>query len=244
MVCVHKVDAMQVIQDYVSHGYSWWVAGEVEAAKAMAFATKMDDLYGVGLDRNRRARRAVRGEANAQLVLYPKADSTALRWWLLATAGDGEICRREKLTPVDSKSPWLEWRGYELVRLTFKSRSKPSWTWRMTDTEIENWHARLKKAGSSKNPLLMQQAVHSLYRVPGFAGIRQRVGYLMKVARREWSTTHTKDTFPAPPPRLFYLRKRLKEQQALSALVRRASRGNVSWFGATKRSVEISSKAP
>lgn len=243
MVCVHKIDAMQLIQDLVSHGYSWWIAGEVEANRASAFVSKMDELYGVGLDRNRRARRAARGECNAYLVLYPKPDATALRWWLLATDGQGEIRRREKMTPLGSKATRLEWRGYELVRLTFKMRKKSSWTWRMTQAEVEGWHARLKRAGSSQNPILMEQAIHSLYRAPGFAGIRQQIGYLMTVAREEWKAGHAAQ-LPKTPSRLLYLRKRIKEQQPLSALVRRASRSNASWFGTVKRSVLIAGDSP
>lgn len=237
-ICIHKIDAMQVIQDLTSHGYHWWATGEVEASKALTFSSKMDQIYGVGLDRNRRARRAAKGEANAQLVMYPLASSTSLRWLLLATDGTGEIHRREKLRRVDSKEH-LEWRGYELVRLTFRSRSKASWTWRMTAAEVDAWKARFKRAASSENPVLMQQAVWSLYRTPGFAGIRQQVGHLMKYATVEWKTAGRKAPFPSPPPRLLYVRKRAKEQQPLSTLVRRVARGGCSWFGTAKRSVVI-----
>lgn len=237
-VCIHKIDAMQRAQDLVSHGYHWWATGEVEAARALAFASKMDDLYLVGLDRNRRARRASRAEANSQLVMYPIASSTSLRWVLLSTDGDGEIHRREKLHRTDCKER-LEWRGYELVRLTFKSRSKPSWTWRMTADEVDAWKSRFVRAAKTENIVLMQQAVWSLYRAPGFAGVRQQVGHLMKFARTAWKSAGRRAAFPSPPPKLFYLRKRSKEQQSLSALVRRVARGGASWFGTAKRSVVI-----
>lgn len=240
-ICIHKTDAMKLIQDLVSHGYQWWCGGAVEAQKVLAFSSRMDELYGVNLDRNRRARKAKDGEANTQLVMYPMDDSKTLRWWLLATNGSGLIHTREKLIRADSKTR-LEWRGYEVVRLTFKNRPSPSWTWRMTEDEVKNWHARLDKAAGSDNPVWMEQAIHSLYKTPGVAGIRQQVGHLVVYAKAAWKKSGRGKPFPPLPLRLSYMRYKTKEKQLLSSMVRRVMRDRDSWFGTVKRNVKIAAK--
>ncbi|MES2682144.1 MAG: hypothetical protein V4650_01380 [Pseudomonadota bacterium] len=245
LVRITKTDTMRLMLLHVSRGYFYWTSGEVEASRALPFAAKMADQYGADIDRNRRARAREAGQANAVLFMYPARNSTKLKWWLLATEGEGEVRRREKMLDTRFTGQRLTWSpGYEVAPMTKQGRQRPAWSWRIKPEEMRDWCARLRQAARSTDPTAMQQAIWSMFRVPGFASARSQVGHLLAYAKREWKIAGNVSDFPPCPPKLFYIRHRVAEAQPLSALVRRAARGGVGWFGNTARNIQLDNQQP
>lgn len=116
MVIQHKTDLMRQMIRLVSHGYHFWVSGSVPVSKSESMILKFDDRYSVNATSQQRYRRKKRGEANAQLLLWPDPDGDELLWWLLATDGDGLIHQMEDLSDGTKKRSRIGITGYELLR--------------------------------------------------------------------------------------------------------------------------------
>lgn len=61
---------------------------------------------------------------------------------------------------------------YKLVRHT-RSGARPPWTWRMTEETYRAVQQRVIESVRKKDDHALRQLVHSLYRAPGFAGVRR-----------------------------------------------------------------------
>ena len=235
-----KIATMASILHHVSHSYYFWTCGEVPANRALDLAGKFADLYSVDRTANQRYRARARGEANAVLLMYPIAGTRMLRWWLLATPGAGAIHERERLRDTRKTGQRLRWSDeYEVSKVTKKGREKPSWSWRLTKDNWDAWRERIRRASISTDASRMRQAMWSLWRSPGFGGVRQQVGHLLHGAKEEWKRRKKNRDFPAVPPVLPYVTYREADAQPLSVLVYRAAKGRAEWFGSDRRGVRI-----
>ncbi|HEV2651650.1 MAG TPA: hypothetical protein VGU69_10360 [Rhizomicrobium sp.] len=177
---------MQRLSDAMRHGYVQYQAGQVPAASALGLAAKFDALYAVSATERQRRYRKANGLANSRFMIYPLADGTGFQWWLLASEGRGVVHSREKLRngldPRD-RLQWLDW--YELIQAP-RQGSKAAWTWRMTRREHEAWQQQIRDAlRNQPTDDLLRQAMWSLSRVPGFAGLRDQVADLYKLTHAE-----------------------------------------------------------
>lgn len=204
----YKTAVMQRIQLVVSHGYDRYVSGECRNQRIDALATKFAEQYRVDATEGQRRWAKLHGRANAFLLLYPKRGTTDWLWWLLVSPGSGAVVERERLQSVTGQRTRLSWLSeYEIVLCQRKDKERPSVTWRMKRTLYNAWHARIRSAiRARKSDLPAQQALASLYRSPGFSGVRQQVFRLTQLFRKEWLRTRkTKETMP-PTRLLAYVR--------------------------------------
>lgn len=183
LVLMKKTLFLQRIQEAVVEGYRFYTLGSVSLERAAPVVRKFAELYGVGLDKNARYRRKATGQGNARLHLY-LGDDMRLDFALLVTPGEHCAHTLERLQEVD-KVP-LCYREFELVRLALKGRSQPGWTWRLDAKTVRAWRDRLHLHTAHNDKAAIYQDWYSLYRTPGFAGIRKQVGDLVSFWRHEW----------------------------------------------------------
>lgn len=184
-IYLHKTDVMKRIQHLVSHGYLHYIQGEIAPKKLEAFILKMSDRYEIQRTAQQRWRAKGKGICSTELVLLA---SDPVKFWILATEGEGLVHQLESLSDARNKAARLEITGYELVRVP-KKDGKPSWTWRMTSENYEAWQERIKSAVRRFNDDLVRQALWSLKRVPGFSESRRQAFKLQAFAKAQWKRT-------------------------------------------------------
>ncbi|QDZ26583.1 hypothetical protein [Noviherbaspirillum sp. UKPF54] len=182
-VLLSKTVYLQRIQEAVIDGYRHYVLGSVPLEKAPGLVRKFKDFYLAHLDKNARYRRKAAGLGNARLLLRFNEEQE-IDFALLVSPGEHPAHQLEKLGDV-RRTP-LAFREFELVLLTLKGREKPGLTWRLSAPTMESWRQRLHLYTAHYNRLELFRAWHSLYRVPGFAGIRRQIGELVVYWRAEW----------------------------------------------------------
>lgn len=226
LVHIHKTVLMQRLLDSVARGYWWHTSGTVPLAKAERFSNKLDERYGVHRNANQRAYAKRMGWSNARLFLYASPNAPMLYWWLLATDGEGRVHGEERLARAsDSRRRVRIGKNYELLRRT-RPRAKGGgtvWTWRMTSECVGEWRSRILAACRRSDAHAVTQAIVSLYRAPGFSGIRHQVGKLAALLRSEWRRRHGNIDELLLPRVLPYV-ERLSDSSVPLSQVRQASR--------------------
>jgi hypothetical protein len=155
-------------------------------------------------------------------------DSAKLRtilWLLLVSDGEHPAAVVEKLWDAHAPGERIRLDGYELVQLPRKDSAKPAWTWRMTADKYQAWRERVIE-GARKPALRAERDItQRLYSVPGFAGIRSQVGFIVGLWRKEWKRRRAaNDAFPQLPKQLRYAQRLRTIGVALSSLIRDAAR--------------------
>lgn len=178
-----KTVFLQRVQEAVGDGYRYYVVGTITLAKARGLVRKFKELYLVHLDKNARYRRKSEGLGNARCLLRWN-EELGLDFVLLVSPGEHPAHKLEKLR--DSRAGPLAYRELELVKLTLPGRDKPGLTWRFSTSTMEAWRQRLHLCTAHNNKLELFRAWHSLYRTPGFGGVRRQVGELVGYWRSEW----------------------------------------------------------
>ena len=194
----YKTDLMRELIRLVSHGYISWCSGSIEPKKAEGLMLKFHDRYAVNATSQQRYRRKTKDQANARLLMCLDESGESVLWWLVATSGEGLVHQLETLMNATEKKTRLEITGYELVKTPRSGRSA-QWTWRMTkETELA-WKERIRTAirGKHQSDELIQQALYSLRRVPGFAESRRQAFSLVRFAQGEWKR-HRRSEWPYP----------------------------------------------
>ncbi|MDD5387949.1 MAG: hypothetical protein PHD37_01285 [Gallionellaceae bacterium] len=205
-----KRAAMRVILETAQRGSRYWSAGTVPPEKALRFAEKMAKRYRANANQAQRAYAKAKGRANTSLVMYPE-DTGMLRWWLLATPGEGAVHTQEQLADSHDKRTLLTWgEQYELVH---EQRPKSHgggrvWTWRLTPQRYAELEAAMRDlaaspgrpSGASKERRDgLDALVQAVMRMPGFHGVRQQQLALLQIGRETWTRTHAAlDSFPWP----------------------------------------------
>lgn len=238
---------LQRVGDYVRTGHTHWTAGEVALERAPVLVRKFARLYAVDVDRNRRFRAKQRGDANAVLLLLrTPAGGASIRWILLVTVGDHPAHQLERLHDASTRDGRVHLFDYELVHLTKRKAkqkvgTKPAPTepdgrhpnrapvqeseparlvlsWRMRREVYETWRQRALSAARGHNAFVLQQFLEELYRAPGFYGVRQQVGKIVGLLRREYHRRHGSMTGCPKLPRLYYVTRRPNRGTRLSRL--------------------------
>lgn len=182
-VYVSKTNFMQRVQEAAGDGYCYYTLGNVGAGSVLKLVRKFKSAYSIDADKNERYRRKRDGLGNARLLLrWSEADG--MDFALLVSPGAHPAQQLEKLK--DLRTEHLTYREFELIRLTAPGRMKPSLTWRWSKETVEAWRTRLHLCTAHNNKKDIFQSWRSLYRTPGFAGIRKQVGELVSYWRKEW----------------------------------------------------------
>ncbi|HPE79101.1 MAG: hypothetical protein KDB32_10340 [Planctomycetes bacterium] len=215
-VFIHKTVLMQRLLDAVSRGYIWHTAGVAPLNKAQRLADRFAERYEVHHNANQRAYARRQGRASARLFLLAQPDADELHWWLVATTGDGLVHECERLKDANDKRQRLRIADdYELTRRTRLSNKGGGtvWSWRMTGANYTAWRERIIAACRRPHPLEIRRAIASLYRTPGYSGVRVQVGKLMTLARSEWRRRHGNVDALGPAIKLRYV-ERLRDTSA------------------------------
>lgn len=213
-VILSRTAMLQSVSDAVRLGYYHYATGCVAADRAASWARKACRYYGVNLDRNRRARAKLAGEGRAFLHMHEDTPQELI-WALCCTDGDHPAHRLEQLR--DARSKPLTLFGYELVRMTRPGSSAPAWTWRFTRPVYNARRAEVVDAARRGDQMRVRQLVHSLYGVPGFAGLRRQTGKLVALLRSEWRRARGPNTeLPYLPTRLYYVQRTRVDKVPLS----------------------------
>ena len=202
---------MQRIADHARAGYLHWTAGEIPIEKAAAFSRKFADFYLVGLTKDVRYKRKQLGLGNAVLLLWEGQGEfkSRIHFVLMVTSKLHPAHDSEQLQDVRLNRIQVE--GYELLELPRVGKDHPSWTWRMTKETYQKWEFRIEQVTKSRNPKQASAAFYSLYKSPGFAGIRSQVGHLVKYWRVVWKRIK-RSTEPFLPPQTLYYVSRLPDR--------------------------------
>lgn len=183
LVLVGKTLFLQRIQEAVAAGYCHAFLGSLPLEKAQKVVDKFAEVYGVNAGKDERYRRRARGLGNASLILRFNEDAS-IDFALLVTEGEHAAHHLERLS--DARLRPLRYQEFELVWLTIKGRSRPTLTWRLAPQGFEGWRARLHLHTARYDRVELYRDWFSLYRLPGFAGVRRQVGELVSYWRREW----------------------------------------------------------
>ena len=229
LVLTWRAAYMQRIADCVRLGYCRWISGEVPLERAPAFMQKFAALYRVDASRGQRLRLRRAGLGAARLLLYaPKSEgeqrAAKVIWVLLVSDGEHPAAGLEKLRDARAPGERIRVGGYELLQLPRKGSGKPAWTWRMPSEKYQGWRERVIQA--ARKPWLGAEAdiIKGLYGIPGFAGARSQVGYLVSLWRREWKRRRAA-TEPFPKlPQLRYVQRLKNLGVPLSQLAREEDR--------------------
>ncbi|MEJ5999732.1 hypothetical protein [Paucibacter soli] len=197
VVLTGKTIFLQRIQAAVTDGYRFYILGTVAPQKAPGLVMKFKELYGVHLDKHARYRRKLAGHGNARLYLRLN-ENLEIDFALLVAPGLHLAHETERLADAGVKG--MRYRELELVRVTLQGRSQPGLTWRLSADTVAMWRERLHLHTARYNVQELFRDWHSLYRVPGFGGVRRQVGDLVAYWRREWAQLRGQDPCPIAYP--------------------------------------------
>ncbi|MDE2071754.1 MAG: hypothetical protein KGI70_03445, partial [Patescibacteria group bacterium] len=218
--------------DYVRSGHARWTSGEcpLEGARAHALVQKFSALYRIDATRGQRLRMKRSGVGSAHLLLYARrpeagAKPRTILWFLLVSDGEHPAAALETLRDAHAPGERIRVDGYELVQLPRKDSATPAWTFRMTAERYQAWRERV--VACARKPALRAEhdIARRLYSVPGFAGIRSQVGFLVGLWRKEWKRRRAAaDAFPPLPRQLRYVQRLKSTGVRLSQLTHDAAR--------------------
>ena len=204
-ILTKKTVFMQRIADLVRNGHNLYVQGTIPLEKAGFLAAKFEQRFQVERNKLEASRARKRGEHSARLLFWLAEESEQVHWILLFCPG----------SVIDETEKWryalsdrIQLTGYELVRLTKEGADHPVWTWRYTRTRHDELREAVVQAIRRKRDDELRQLIHTLWRSPGFAGIRAQVKKFGDVIRAEWKRTRSNsETMPEIPARLGYVRR-------------------------------------
>lgn len=217
-VFTKKTPFMQRIADLVRTGHRRYVMGQIAIEKAGSLAAKFDEHYGwsggkVAAHRSRQA-----GFASARLLFLQQDGYADLTWLLLCTVGKWthpDAGREKWRDPITDR---IGLTGYELVRHQRASNPNPSWTWRYTSTRYDEIRELIILSIRRKNDEDLKQWIHSIWRSPAFAGVREQVKKWASLIKSEWKRSRGADALPEMPKGLGYVRRIADKGVLLSAV--------------------------
>lgn len=220
-VITKKTVYMQRIADLVRLNHHRYVLGQIPLKKAAFFAAKMDLYYNCYADKMTAHRSRKLGFCSARLLFLHTTGNENLSWILLITPGEWP-------TPHRGKERWLDptvseerigVTGYELVRHIRAGNAKPSWTWRYNSRRHDEVRDAIVMAIRRHNNNELVKLIDSIWRSPGFAGVREQVKKFADLIRSEWTRTGVGD-IPDMPKGLGYVRRLPDKGKPLSKLIK------------------------
>lgn len=240
LVYTSATATLRAIQMSVARGAFWYVSGTVPADRALALATRFHERYDLAATVGQRDHAHRKGHATFRLFFWPQQGGLGFHWWLLRTGGKHPLLDMERwLDARATRIGWPWW--FELAQLPVdrKHRQKykrkdggfrigaVTWTWRISRDELERLKTSVRhwaQYGDNRLP----QLIRTLQRCPGLRGIRQDVSGLYRYITTQCRKRHM--PVPLIPATIRWVTGRKASGVPLSALVRRAARGDRSWF--------------
>ncbi len=214
-VFTKKTVFMQRISDAVSSGSTRYIQGVIPVKKAGFFASKIHSRYDCQISGVQALRKRRAGHATAKLYFWhPQKGDANLHWILLVTDGKFQegIGGDEKWRDPKMDKQRVAVTNYNLVRIVTKFDSKPRWTWRYTRASYDGFRLNIVNAIRTKNDEQLRQFIHSLWRSPGFGGVREQIKKIRDLIQDEWKRTRgSKEGMPEIPKTHGYVR-RLKDK--------------------------------
>ena len=229
----NQAGLMLLLMQHVVNGHRYWCHGTVSPTKLKKFVMRLANEYPITLDKVARSRQKALKRASVHFVVYP--DGNVVHWYLLSTAGKGNIKEHcvldEKVFDACSKTERLTWKQYQLYRCfktwlkkTAKPDDKPAkvedttWSWRLLPSRERDHEAHFVATAKLHNRSQMEGHVKALAFMPMFAGIRTQVLRLFREAQKVWSKMNKTDP-ELNIPSLYYLRKvKIYDEPALTLL--------------------------
>tara|TARA_R110001599_G_scaffold127379_8_gene300754 strand:+ start:19718 stop:20431 length:714 start_codon:yes stop_codon:yes gene_type:complete len=237
---------MTEIQRSVATGHTHYRYGTVPVDRAQALADRFERRYGLGLSEDQRSHARRKKKATYRLVMFPDPHHLCIHWWLMRSPGSHIDDQRKWHDVRVERITWPWW--YELVRLPVdpahrakyakqpgkgrggKSRiNAVTWTWRIQKSVKH----RLKddvRFYITKSDQRLLQLLKSLRQAPGFRGVRQDLMEIYGFVRRQCN--NSKVAQPEMPKTIRWVRNQRYARVPLSVLIRRAEKGEASWFPA------------
>lgn len=229
-VLTKKTVYMQRIADYVRSGHVRYISGKIDIEKAGFFAAKMDYHYACYASAVDHFRQRQRGFSSSKLLfLYTDGDSK-LDWILLSTEGDFlvpesgsnqwqnacdvriqvtnyELVRQPKLKKKEVSKPESEEKSLpEKRKYEYKYNADFTWTWVYSKTRYEDLREQIIMSIRRHRTDQLRQIIVTIYRSPGFSGIRDQVKKMVKLLKSEWTRSGVGDA-PELPKGLGYVRR-------------------------------------
>lgn len=214
-----KPKLLQKLLDFSRFGYDRFTSGTVTPEKLDHLVKKMTLNYHVALDKHRRAYRKRTGLGNAVLVLYHHQTDDLVFWWLLVSPGDHPANVAERLQSTDELTVF----GFKLTSETRRGKDQPVATWSMTSDAYQIWRNSIIDAVRSREVFRMVGVLAELYKLPGFSGIRRRIGQLATLYRSEVKRHGLSSIAPTTPARLGYVRRLRSTGKTVRQVAKRAA---------------------
>jgi hypothetical protein len=182
-----------------------YVQGVIPLAKAGFLAAKFEQRFQVGRNKLEASRARKRGEHSARLLFWLPDDDEQVHWILLYCPGS-VIDNTEKWR--DAIADRILLTGYELVRQTKPGADHPVWTWRYTRQRHDDLREAVVQAIRRRRDDELRRLIHTLWKSPGFAGIRAQVKKFREIIKNEWKRARKKgEEMPEIPAHLGYVRR-------------------------------------
>lgn len=200
-----KTVFMQRVSDLARAGHVKYFLGQTPLEKVAFKVIALADRYPVNL-RKAAALEARKSKKSIYRWLGFFDEKTRLVYWVVMAWPGGDFDTQEKWS--DALQDRLKVTGYELVRKTRAGAKTPSWTWQYTSTRMTEIREELIDSIRLRQDVLVTQRIHSLYRSPGFAGIRDQVKKVKQLIDSEWKRIRaTSEVRPNIPSVLGYVRR-------------------------------------
>jgi hypothetical protein len=218
-VFTKKTAYMQRIGDLVRSGHSSYVQGRISIEKAGFLVGKFEERYSLSRTKLQASRARQAGQSSTRLLFLLQEGKDELDWVLLhfqgVTADGSEKWR-------DALSDRVNVTGYELVRLTKPEEPRPVWTWRYTKHRHDDLRNELIDCIRQRKGRDLEQLIGTIWRSPGFHGIRDQVKKFKQLIQAEWKRSRgSKEGLPDIPDRLGYLSRLSDVGLKLSTLRRK-----------------------
>lgn len=231
-----KAAFLQRISDRVRAGARYYFQGTTALEKLPGTLTKLAARYPLNLKKITSERAKKKGEVTFNFLGYVEVKRRVVHWVVLAncadplalvTTGDRwrdaletrieithyELVRETRPTPPLSAMQ----RAKQAARVTPTARSaapkkgasnRPGWTWRYTRRQVETLRETIITLIRGRRDHELEQLIVTLFRSPGFAGIRTQVWKLKTLVKSEWLRSRSKsEPLPDMPKNLGFVRR-------------------------------------
>jgi hypothetical protein len=226
-VFAKKTVFMQRIADLVRTDHVNYVAGEIPLQKLDALYKKFAKFYNCHLNKLEASRYRKKGYSSARFLAYLPENADKAHWVLLVSHGAFEFAELGKLEKWrDALKDRIEVTGYELVRLTKETEPKPVWTWRYTKTREAEIRDAIVSDIRHRQDIALSQLINTVWRSPGFAGVRDQVKKMGNLIREEWKRSRSKtEPLPEIPQRIGYVQRLPDKGKYIKTLLKERNAG-------------------
>jgi hypothetical protein len=220
-VMTKKAVYMQRIADLARLNHTRYIQGQIAPDKAGYFAAKMDLNYHCFADKVTAFRARKVGFCSSRLLFFHTKSQTNLSWILMVTEGEWPTPHRgnEKWQDPTLPAGRLAFSGYELVRHIRSGNASPSWTWRYTSRQYDTLRDQIVLSIRRHNNSELEKLIDTIWRSPGFAGVRDQVKKFAELIKGEWTRTGAGD-MPKLPKGMGFVRRLPDKGKVLSKLLK------------------------